>query len=90
MLETTVNKSSIPKFEGLNQPITIEPPLTTGEGLLPGWRLQETFQLPPLPIGEPPYPTSIPPSEEEIAPGFLSPPKAYDRVDTYLGLCFLV
>jgi len=63
-----VKENSTRTYYDLNQPITIESPLTAEGNLLPGWRLQETFSLPPLPTGEPPRPTSIPPSEEEIAP----------------------
>lgn len=81
-LAGVVRENSTRTYYDFNQPITIEPPLTAEGKLSPGWRLQETIPLPTLPAGEAPHPTSIPPSEEEIAPYL----EARRQVDFPIGM----
>ncbi len=81
-LAEMVKEDSTRVYYDFNQPIMIEPPLTAEGKLLPGWRLQETIPLPTLPAGEAPRPTSIPPSEEEIAPYL----EARRKVDFPIGM----
>ena len=59
--------NSVRNYYDFNKPITIKPPVTASGELLAGWRLQDTFPVVP-PTGQPPYPTKIPPSQEELAP----------------------
>ena len=62
-----VKSESVRLYYDFNEPITIEPPVNASGELLAGWRLQDTFPAVP-PAGQPPYPTKIPPSQEQLAP----------------------